>query len=959
MGWKMYEQTNGLRAAIRALTLAVAVQGAVACEPYFDRKAVDAGTVDAAATVANNFAGAGVNGACKVATDCRQGLTCDGGKCLAKPVTPENGKCLLAEECQVGLHCSWAGFCTAQPAGTGAANTACEKTADCGKAMFCKLGAVATCPAGAASCGVCVVADAANVAPEGEECTSAAQCPPSMTCESLGLSGTCKIAVGQSDLGSKCTSTNECRRGLTCSPARKECVPGSILLNPDLYPGVECADAAENKAPFGAIVSVPRSGASQDYYAMPFPSDIHKKGGTLDLTGHPRPGVGVMGFDAVDRVAESMAADMTGWGITTGAYMRFTRTIDPALLKTVPQVPKEQATLRFVNLKTGADVPLGTLDAKEPSLSPMFHAERNKYICRNWLFVHSRWSELLDTNTPYAVLVTDGVREACGNGKCEKALGETTLSCANDCNAEGKDTLKPAASLPAPQKGKDMDALLGDAKPADVALVAAWNAYAPLRTFLKANPAVKPITAAVFTTQDSRAMTKMVSDLVNAAAKPTFAPDGKPVVCGPNVKSPCADDAWATSTLGKLGTPDPRGCPPNADKLAYYEIHAKMMMPAVQNGKRPYLTYTKASEKVREGAINVDKDGKPLLVDYEKVCVAITVPKAAKPPAGWPLVIFGHGTGGSFRSGAEAMGAAMANPALTGSPVGIATIGFDAPMHANRRGADNLGKPVTTDPGPLFYNFANPAAAKGNFWQGASDKLTLYRFATVFAGEDAPPSVKFTFDAANLIFMGHSQGSSTGPMAVPYMKGLKGAVFSGCGGSLTYGLLGKKKPIDASVGMQIGIQDLGTDPSHPVLNLLQNYFEASDPVIYAPLMNFAPVHQPIHMLHTLGHGDSFTPVTTSKIFAAAAHTTVGVPATVPTWFDKMDSLAVTNAALPLMNNVGGKLTSVTIQAKNDAANSLYAKAYDGHFVAFNDKTMITQVLRFLGSLVKGTPTVEK
>ena len=933
---------------------------ASACEPYFDRKAADAATTDVPTTVATNFAGAGVNGACKVADDCRQGLTCEGSKCLAKPVTAENGKCLLADECQVGLHCSWAGFCTAQPAGSAAANAACEKTSDCGKGLFCKQAAVATCPAGATSCGVCTIADATNVAPEGEECTSAAQCPPGMACESLGLSGTCKIATGTGDLGAKCAATNECRRGLTCSPARKECVPGSILLNPDLYPGVECSEAAEDKLPFGAIVQVPRSGTGQDYYAFPFPSDIYKKNGTLDLSGHPRPGMGVIGFDAVDRVAESMGADMTGWGITTGAYLRFTRAVDPALVKTVPQVPKEQATLRFVNLKTGEDVPMGALDPKEPSLSPTFHAERNKYICRNWLYVHARWSDLLAPNTPYAVIVTDGVREACGNGKCEKASGETDQTCANACNADQKATLKPSPTLPAPARGKDMDALLADAKPTDAAVAAAWDVYAPLRAFLKANPAVKPITAAVFTTQDSRLMTKLVGDLVNAATKPAFAADGKPVVCAAGVKSPCADDTWATSALGKLGTPDPRACPANADKLPYFEIHAKMMMPALQNGKRPYLTYSKPTEKLREGAINVDKDGKPVLVDYEKVCVAITIPKGPKPAAGWPLIIFGHGTGGSFRSGAEAMGTAMATTAVTGSPTGIATIGFDAPMHANRRGADNLGKPITTDSGPLFYNFANPAAAKGNFWQGASDKLTLYRFAKGYASEDMPATVgSVTFDPGNLMYMGHSQGSTTGPMAVPYMAGLKGAVFSGCGGSLTYGLLGKKKPIDASVGMQIGIQDLGTDPSHPVLNLLQNYFEASDPVIYAPLMNLAPVNSPIHMLHTMGHGDSFTPVTTSKIFAAAAHTTAGVPATVPTWFDTMASLNVTNAALPIANNVGGKFTSVTLQAKNDAANSLYGKAYDGHFVAFNDKTLVVQVAHFLGSLVKGTPTAEK
>ncbi len=942
--------------------MSLAATALAACEPYFDRAGADAAKTDAADSAANSFAGLGIGGACKTTADCREGLTCDGGKCAAKPNTPENGKCLLADECQAGLHCSWAGFCTAQPAGTGKANDGCEKTADCGKGMFCKQLPVTSCAAGSSGCGACTVASATAVPPEGEECTSAAQCPPGMLCDSIGLSGVCKNSTGQGDIGAKCAANGDCRRGLACSATRKECIPGSLLLNPDLFPGVECNDEAEAKAPFGAVLHVPRAGVAADYYAMPFPNDIRKKGANLDLTGHPRPGLGVIGFDAVDRVAESMAADMTGWGQTTAAYLRFTRTVDPKTIKAVPFVAKEQATVRLINLKSGVDVAVANKETKDSKDSLVFHEERNKYICRNWLYVHARWSEVLDPDTPYAVVVTDGIREACGNGLCDKTLGETNLTCANDCTDKQADTAKPRTDLPAPARGTDLDMLLADAKPTDTSLEPAWNVYAPLRAFLKANAAVKPITATVFTTTNSRKFTQQLADLVGGALKPAFAPNGAPVVCAAGVKSPCADDTWAATPLGKADAPDPRACPANADKLPFYEIHAKLSLPYIQNGKRPYLTYTKPSEKKREGAANVAADGKPALVDYENICVAITIPKGpTKPAAGWPVALFGHGTGGSFRSAAEGMAAQLAVPANTGSPAGIATIGFDAPMHANRRGTDDVGKPITTDPGPLFYNFANPAAARGNFWQGATDKLALFRFAKEFQGEGINNAAvgKVHFDPNNLLFFGHSQGATTGPLAVPYMNGLKGAVFSGCGGSLAFGLLGKKKPIDASVGMQIGLQDLGTDPTHPVLNLLQNYFESSDPLLYAQLMHVAPVHKAIHVMHTYGHGDSFTPPTTSRIFAAAARLTGGLPDPLPTYFDKMDDLGVTLGALPLSKNVGGAITAVSVQAKNDAANSLAGKPYDGHFVAFNDKTLVKQVLGYVGSLVQGNPVVSK
>jgi hypothetical protein len=195
-------------------------------------------------------------------------------------------------------------------------------------------------------------------------------------------------------------------------------------------------------------------------------------------------------------------------------------------------------------------------------------------------------------------------------------------------------------------------------------------------------------------------------------------------------------------------------------------------------------------------------------------------------------------------------------------------------------------------------------------------------------------------------------------MALPYMEGLQAAVLSGCGASLPHGLMGKKLPYDAAIGIQLGIQDLAVDAGHPALNLLQNYFEPADPLIYAPLINFKPALKPLHLLHTYGMGDSYTPASTSRIFAAAAHTTLGLPALVPNWLDKMEDLGVPSAALPL-TAAAGKVLSVTLEAKNDPANSLSGAAYDGHFVAFQDKTLSAAVLQFLGSLAKGTATVPK
>jgi hypothetical protein len=174
--------------------------------------------------------------------------------------------------------------------------------------------------------------------------------------------------------------------------------------------------------------------------------------------------------------------------------------------------------------------------------------------------------------------------------------------------------------------------------------------------------------------------------------------------------------------------------------------------------------------------------------------------------------------------------------------------------------------------------------------------------------------------------------------------------------------LGKKLPYDAAIGLQIALQDIHLDEHHPILNLFQIYFEASDPLIYAPLLAVQGT-TPMHVLQTYGHGDNYTPTTTSRIFAAAAKLAVAKPDVLPTWYDNLADLGATPVALPLSNNLStpaGQRTAVMVQALNDTANSLQNKAYDGHFVAFNDKTANRQVLEFLTTLLTAPqPTVVK
>ena len=863
---------------------------AAGCASSFDHPVhtVDAGSADVAMPL---FAGAGVAAKCQHDEDCRKGLSCVSLACKPIGQTAENGACLLTAECAAGLQCGWAGFCK---------------------------------PAGAA--------------PQGGECSSSSGCNAGLYCNLIGLSGTCQpYAATAADIGGACKAQSDCMGGLTCSTTRKTCVPGSLTLNPDLYPGVECYDAAEAKLPFQAQVVIPRTGVAADFYSLPFPNDIRRSGATLLVDDHPFPGPGLIGFDPVQRVLAAMKDGLqfpdpahagqlaSGWGLTSAFYVRFTRSVDPATLTTTGT----DATVRLLNLNTGVTVPIDPGDVH-------FDASRNKYICANWLYVHARWSEVLEPNTPYALLLTDGISLAAGQ------------------NGSGP-----------PVQSADFAALLSVAAPTDAGLKAAWDAYAPLRAWLaktgSAFPASKLIAAAVMTTGDPRAHTKDLADLAASVLPPQLSLSGQPVLCtSKTTVSPCATPDWAKTDKAMLGMADPRACVGDAN-APFYEIHAKIRLPIFQSGFPAQRPYTQQG-----GGLALDAAGKPTLVDNEDVCMALTIPKnAVMPTAGWPLLVFGHGTGGSFRSAVDSIATDVARILPDGCKddscaIRYATLAIDQPMHGPRQGGDG-----SADPGPLFYNFGNPQASRGNFYQGAADNYSLLRWAKGWNKPLPGPASAVQFDTKHFAYMGHSQGGTTGPMALPYAQPLAGSVLSGAGGSLVFGLLGKKLPYDASVGLRIGLQEMALDEFHPVLNLLQMYFESSDPLIYAPLFYAKAPVAPLHVLHTYGLNDSYCPPATSRILAAATRGTLGLPdiaANLPTWFDVIADLSMAVGQLPLSGNVAltaATITGVTVEHTNDPKTSRTGAAYDGHFIAFNDQTTHRQWLQFLAGLATGTPTVVK
>ena len=115
--------------------------------------------------------------------------------------------------------------------------------------------------------------------------------------------------------------------------------------------------------------------------------------------------------------------------------------------------------------------------------------------------------------------------------------------------------------------------------------------------------------------------------------------------------------------------------------------------------------------------MTLDPNGHASVARTEQVCLSLTVPKGTKPSAGWPLVVYAHGPGGSHRSHITSGIAASLAAARTslGASTPIAVLGIDQVETGTRRGSS------TELPANLFYNFANPATPRRNVVQGGVD----------------------------------------------------------------------------------------------------------------------------------------------------------------------------------------------------------------------------------------------
>jgi predicted esterase len=437
----------------------------------------------------------------------------------------------------------------------------------------------------------------------------------------------------------------------------------------------------------------------------------------------------------------------------------------------------------------------------------------------------------------------------------------------------------------------------------DALLVQPDGVHAPLTAWLSTHPGLAShvVVASLFTTSDATSIMRTLRAAVYAQAP---APELDELVFE-GADTPGIDDLYE-------GT---------------------YQSPNFQAGTPPYM--------VSGGNLVYDADGIPQVQRMETLRVAMTIPEGDMPPAGWPVVIYQHGTGGDYKSfvrDGSGREAALVNDASGAVIARLAMISTDEVLHGTR-------SPRDTDYNLAFFNFQNVAAAHDNSLQGALDDFQMLRLVKSIDVAEAPSPWgprPIKFDPQRIYFKGHSQGGIAGPLFLAAEPEVKAAVLSGAGGVLIYSLLHKLKPVDIPELLQALLRD-PVDEFHPLLNLVQGHFEDIDPENYGPQLfrEPPPGQAPKSIFQSLGLVDTETPVANIEALALAMEVQPVKPELVA--IDGGQLAGVRWAAAPVSGNVaGGAATGVLLQY-------VAPPMVNGHFVIFDVAAAIAQSNRFLAT----------
>jgi hypothetical protein len=383
------------------------------------------------------------------------------------------------------------------------------------------------------------------------------------------------------------------------------------------------------------------------------------------------------------------------------------------------------------------------------------------------------------------------------------------------------------------------------------------------------------------------------------------------------------------------------------DEYPDYVLYgARYLVPHVQSGPRP-----------GKGRVVWSADGQtPVQQGTQSVRLSVAMPKRAPPASGQPLTLYFHGSGGEYREVMDRGPLAPTAPRnQQGDPPpgsgpstylarrGLATLGFDFPLHGDR------DSPPDTTGLKLYDLFGDIDSTVDNMSVAAMEAVYLTRLLPALE-LPLPAGGTTRVDLARLSAMGHSMGSTIGIPVATVDPRIKGYVFSGAGGLLTEVATETTYPVKlgSTLELLLGFKAGETlERTHPLLHAFQTLWDATDPTAKARHVAREPYEGQVAKPYFLPQGLTdgyFHPGAQAAIGGALGTTLLGdeLDPTLPRTL-RLDGRGTTTA-YPLRGNLDG-VTAGTVQVQTP---------FDlGHYVVFDVPSVGAQVGCFLAGV--GSP----
>ena len=327
----------------------------------------------------------------------------------------------------------------------------CDDSDDCQVQLRCS------------SVGVCDFRGEPGTQGLGDECFASSDCERGLVCdaeESCNPEG----ADGTADVGDSCTDGTDCQAGLSCYEGA--CAGFQVPL----FTGPTCGVAG---GPFRVYFEPTTPRGDEDFYRLPFPTDIRRTSTGVDHGGHPSFEHTTFG-DLGSRWLAAASLN-PGFGPGQGVYFRATEGVDYTFL---PGALGTGSGIGAVELAGGTNHPVNWR-----------YRSLQKYICDPWIGAFPPPSTPWQSGRSYAVVATTEIEAANGTA----ALPELALQ-----------------------------TMFSSMSPVDPALVAAWAAMAPFRDDFDAIPLAQVASTAVFTVMDTDDAAQAIRRTSSAAVEPTL-----------------------------------------------------------------------------------------------------------------------------------------------------------------------------------------------------------------------------------------------------------------------------------------------------------------------------------------------------------------------------------------------------------------------------------------------------